>query len=209
MDALNWANIENAPVSQSPYPHFIVEDAIPTVLHDSLVSQFPKLPFPGLVPPKCLTYGEQFDALLKALDSQQLRDIIKAKLGIELTENPTLMTVRGHARQRDGRIHVDTPDKLVTILLYLNHDWVHEAGKLRVLNSNNMDDYVTEIPPLMGKMFVFKVTKDCWHGHLPLSAARRAIMINYMASPGALKKHEKKHTRSARFKKLKEKLLGA
>jgi hypothetical protein len=78
-----------------------------------------------------------------------------------------------------------------------------DAGKIRVLRSgDNIEDYDKELSPIMGNMFIFKVTDNCWHGHLPLAAKRRAIMVNYMASPEAYKKHHNKHKRSARFKKL-------
>ncbi len=207
MSTLNWEELENAQRRDLPYPHMIIDQAIPQGQHRNLNSDFPKFNFPGLVPPKSLRYGESFDRLLKELDSPQLRQIIGHKLGVDLSDKPTLITVRGSARARDGRIHVDTPDKLATILLYLNEDWEHAGGKIRVLNNgSDIEDYVTEVPPLMGKMFIFKVTDNCWHGHLPLEGGgtRRAIMVNYMASPQAHKKHHKKHMRSARFKKFKQ-----
>lgn len=210
MSTLNWKELENAPTRELPYPHMIIDQAIPQELHQDLNNDFPKFSFPGLVPPASLSYGKSFDRLLKELDSPQLRQIIGHKLGVDLSDKPTLVTVRGSARQRDGRIHVDTPDKLATILLYLNKEWVHAGGKIRVLNNGtDIEDYVTEVPPLMGKMFIFKVTDNCWHGHAPLSngGTRRAIMVNYMASPQAHNKHHKKHMRSAQFKKLKQLFL--
>lgn len=209
MDVLNWDAIKDSEVCHLPYPHFVVKDAILPSNKQTINASFPDFKFPGLVPPCALNFNDTFADLLKVLDSQQLRDVIRDKLGVDLTGKPTLMTVRGRARQRDGRIHVDTPDKMVTILLYLNEQWPHDAGKIRVLNKgDDINDYIKEVPPLLGNMFVFKVTDNCWHGHLPLCASRRAIMVNYMSSQEAYDKHHKKHVRSARFKKLKQ-LIGA
>lgn len=202
MHIINWEKIQNATVYSSPYPHMIVENSL--LLRDELTRDFPLFRFPGLLPPESIKCGPSFAKLLQELDSPQLRAIIGEKLDMDLTSNPTLMTVRGYARQRDGRIHVDTPDKVATILLYLNENWPHDAGKIRVLrNGEDISAYDKEMTPLMGNMFIFKVTDNCWHGHLPLRAKRRAIMVNYMASPEAYEKHHKKHLRSARFKKLK------
>jgi hypothetical protein len=202
METINWQQIKNAKTHNAPYPHLVAENAL--LSQDNLTQDFPPFKFPGLLPPESIQYGPAFAKLLEELDSQQLREIIGKKLDMDLSNKPTLMTVRGYARQRDGRIHVDTPDKIATILLYLNEDWPHEAGKIRVLrNGDDINAYDKEVAPLMGNMFIFKVTDNCWHGHLPLAAQRRAIMVNYMASPEAYAKHHKKHLRSARIKKLK------
>jgi SM-20-related protein len=201
METINWPQIENATTHNEPYPHMLIEETL--LSQENLTRDFPTFTFPGLVPPESIECGPSFAALLQELDSQRLRDIIGKKLDMNLSNNPTLMTVRGFSRQRDGRIHVDTPDKVATILLYLNDTWTHDAGKIRVLRSgDNIEDYDKELSPIMGNMFIFKVTDNCWHGHLPLAAKRRAIMVNYMASPEAYKKHHNKHKRSARFKKL-------
>ena len=67
-----------------------------------------------------------------------------------------------------------TKSKLVTVLLYLNEDWPHEAGRLCILNNGtDLENYVDEIVPLLGRCLIFKVTDNCWHGHKPLVADRR------------------------------------
>jgi SM-20-related protein len=206
MSVLNWENIANAAISSDPYPHFIVEQAFDLSCLKMLAQDFPQVRFAGLLPLRHVEKKGLFSQLIKDLESQQLKDIIGSKLGMDLTAMPPLITVRGYARQRDGKIHVDTVDKKVSILLYLNEEWQHEAGKLRVLRSgDNIEDYTAEIPPLMGKMFVFKVTDNCWHGHKPLQAERRALMLNYMSDQANYKKHLQKHSRSAVWKKLKSK----
>ena len=203
MTILNLDELKKADILLKPYPHFITANALDLQSIQSLNADFPTFTFPGLVPRCSVKAGPSFNRLLDELEGDPLRQIVGDKLGVDLSGKPPLITIRGHARSRDGRIHVDTPDKLVSILLYLNPTWTQSAGKLRVLNSNNIADYHNEISPLIGNLFAFKVTEDCWHGHKPLVAPRRAIMINYMASDKAHRKHHNKHKRSALFKRLK------
>ena len=207
MSVLNWENIEAAELSNDPYPHFIVDQAIDLDAINKISQAFPDIGFAGLVPLNHVPNEGGFAELITDLQSQKLKQIIGNKLGVDLESMPPLITVRSHARQRDGKIHVDTFDKKVTILLYLNEDWQHEAGRLRVLrDGNSLDNYKEEITPLIGKMFVFKVTDNCWHGHKPLQAKRRALMLNYMADQASYNKHLKKHNRSAAWKRLKRKI---
>ena len=204
MSILNWDHIQQAPMSLDPYPHFIVEQAVCDSSKKSVSDSFPAMSFAGLTPLSHVNNTGSFQQLMDDLQSNELKSIIGEKLQMDLTDMPPLVTVRGFARQRDGRIHVDTPDKKVSILLYLNDEWQHDAGRLRVLrNGHNLDNYVLEITPLMGRMFVFKVTDNCWHGHKPLQAERRAVMLNYMVDHVSHKKHLAKHSRSARWKKMK------
>ena len=56
-----------------------------------------------------------------------------------------------------GVIHTDSKDKIITVLLYLNRDWPHTTGRLRLLrNGQSLDDYAVEIPPDNGTLLVFK-----------------------------------------------------
>ena len=209
MAVLNWDEIKQAGVESDPYPHFIVDQAIQPEIIADISNSFPPMSFAGLVPLRHVRNEGAFQQLMFDLQSDCLKKIIGEKLEVDLMGMPPLLTVRGFARQRDGRIHVDTFDKKVSILLYLNDEWQHDAGRLRVLRgADDLDDFVTEIPPLIGRMFVFKVTDNCWHGHKPLQAERRAVMLNYMADQSSYRKHVKKHSRSAFWKKVKVRLNG-
>jgi hypothetical protein len=47
--------------------------------------------------------------------------------------------------------HTDTPNKALTHLMYFNDDWtLEQGGCFRILNSNDADDCVAEIPPKLG-----------------------------------------------------------
>ena len=75
------------------------------------------------------------------------------KFNIPLTHLPTLMTIRGRSHMRDGRIHTDTKAKIISVLLYMNSQWENQGGRLRLLkNGHDLDDYITEIPPVEGTL---------------------------------------------------------
>lgn len=208
MTILQYDAIEQAVVHTTPYPYFVAKNTIAPECSDALHNHFPNLPNEGLMPAHRVTKQHRiFDKLLEELASTRLRRILEKKLDLTLPNVPPLITVRSRARLRDGKIHTDTPDKCVSLLLYLNQKWEHTSGALRVLNNHNdINNYVTEIPPLMGHMFVFKVTDNCWHGHQPLQSQRRAIMLNYMRDEAAYQRHFNKHNTSARWKTLKKKM---
>ena len=207
MSILDWDRIRSAEVCLDPYPHFIAHQTLLESKTAHVSESFPNLPFAGLLPLQHVKNVGGFKALMDDLSSEAFSALMGEKFGMDLSNNVPLITVRARARMRDGRIHVDTPDKKISILLYLNDEWCTEGGCLRVLrNGTDLEDYVAEIPPVMGTMFVFKVTDNCWHGHAPIQAARRAVMLNYMSDQASYNKHLKKHCRSAVWKKVRHRL---
>ena len=76
-----------------------------------------------------------------------------------------VITLRGLSRAKDGRIHTDSKSKMATILIYFNEPWQDKDGRLRILRSENLEDFVSEVAPNAGTMIAFKVTDNCWHGY--------------------------------------------
>ena len=113
-----------------------------------------------------------------------------------------MITLRGVSRAKDGRIHTDSKSKIATILIYFNEPWTAASGKLRVLGSENMDDYVTEITPDAGAMIAFKVTENCWHGYPAFEGTRQSIQINFVEDEKAANKHGRRHGWTAKLKKM-------
>ena len=80
-----------------------------------------------------------------------------------------MCTVRGYLQRKVGSIHTDSKTKIITVLLYLNDDWSHEGGRLRLLRSGtDLEDYFAEVPPTQGTLLVFRRADNSWHGHKPL-----------------------------------------
>ncbi len=123
--------------------------------------------------------------------------------GVDLADKPLMITVRGRAQMKDGRIHTDTKTKFVTCLLYLNDIWDESGGRLRMLRrADDLDDWVAEIPPNGGTLASFLRTDNSWHGHEPYEGERRYVMFNWMTSHAALERELGRHRFSAKVKQL-------
>jgi hypothetical protein len=203
MSALDLAAIETATANHDPFDYVIVpglisRDALPAIHED-----FPKIDKPGSYPLSQLSYGPRFDALLDELRAPSFAERVGAKLGIDLGNRPTMITVRGQCRPSDGKIHTDSAGKLVTVLLYLNPSWEAPGGQLRLLrNDHDLEDYVAEVPPQEGTMIAFTCSDDAWHGHHSFEGQRRTIQLNWVRSRGYKMREQVRHAISASVKKL-------
>lgn len=200
---LKLDQLKNAPVAESPYPYFVVENAIQDSEVKSVIADFPLIKQGGSFNLDDVEIKPNFDRLLKSIDTPEFRRILTDKFGVDVMEHPMMITLRGYSRQKDGRIHTDSKSKLLTILIYLNESWEAETGRLRILNnSTDMNDYVAEINAGPGDLVAFKVTENGWHGYIPYEGQRQSIQINFLTSDKANAKHKFVHGLSAKFKKL-------
>jgi hypothetical protein len=141
--------------------------------------------------------------VIDELDGPEFQKAIEEKFGVDLTGRPKMYSLRGYTRARDGKIHTDSKDKIITVLLYLNENWTHPGGRLRLLkNGTNVDDYLAEVPPDNGTLLVFRRSENSWHGHHPFDGPRRSLQMNWMTSEGSKGFHKLRHTLSAGLKKL-------
>ncbi|WP_244890739.1 2OG-Fe(II) oxygenase [Acidocella aminolytica] len=132
-----------------------------------------------------------------------MTDAFSEKFGQDLRGRPTMVTLRGRAQEKDGRIHTDSEAKLVTALLYFNEDWQAQGGRLRLLrNGTDLNDMITEVPPALGTLVAFQRSNNSFHGHEPYVGVRRYVMINWMANTLAAQRELMRHRLSAQAKKL-------
>jgi SM-20-related protein len=200
---LNLSTLAETPLQQEPYPYVILPNFLSKADLAEIGRDFPKSDIAGLLPPEELKYGPAFAKLLELMQGEGLRAAIGAKFGIDLSGRPTFLTVRTHARARDGQIHKDSRFKLITVLLYLNEAWAADGGRLRVLRSpTDIEDYAAEVPPDGGSCFIFRCTDNGWHGHKPFEGARRCIQMNYVVDDEVRQRELKRHSFSAKMKKL-------
>jgi len=193
-NVLDFEQLSAAAAQQDPYPYFVVEQCIREEVLSDFIRDFPRVDKGGSFTLQDTEYGPTTEALLEELNSPQFRKIIEQKLDMDLTDRPMIVTIRGYSRARDGKIHTDSKSKLATVLIYMNENWDADTGNLRVLNNGtDMDDYVAEVTPTVGKMFAFKVTDNCWHGYPSFEGTRRSIQINFVADQKAVAKHHKRH----------------
>lgn len=201
---LDLDRVRRAPVATEPFRYFVVRDALAPATLTAARKDFPEIAGSGVYPPEQLSFGAGFAALLEDLRSDEFEQVIADKLDVPLEGRPLMITVRGNCHRRDGRIHTDSRDKIVTGLLYLNDaSWNADGGRLRLLRGpSDLEDMLAEVPPDGGTLVMFKRADNSWHGHHPFEGPRRYIMFNWLTSDLTLMKNTSRHTLSARIKRL-------
>ena len=196
--------LAKAEVAREPFPYLAVAHALDEVSLARISRDFPAIRQPGVFPLSDLEYGEAFAALIEEIKGPAFAALVADKFDIDLAGRPMMITVRGQCQARDGRIHTDSKDKLVTGLLYLNDaDWRPQGGRLRLLrDGKDLESTITEIPPDGGNLVLFRRTENSWHGHEPFEGPRRYVMFNWLRSDAALAKNVGRHKISAAFKRL-------
>jgi hypothetical protein len=112
--------LRGAPLANEPFPHFVAENVLTAASLQAVNRDFPAIKDPGIFPADEMRAGPAFTHLLREIEGVDLESALSEKYGIDLHSLPLMVTVRGFCRQRDGKIHVDSVDKVVTCLLYLN-----------------------------------------------------------------------------------------
>lgn len=199
---IDYAAIESAAVETSPYPFFGIENAFNTESHERLLADFPTISSGGSFPLDSIELNGALAELVDEVKSDQFRDVMGKKFSVDLNDKPIVITTRGFSRQKDGQIHTDSKTKLITILLYVNDGWESPDGRLRMLNSDNLEDYATEFSSSIGQLIAFKVTDNCWHGYHPYEGQRQSLQINYLVEEKYTNHHVYRHKLSAFFKKI-------
>ena len=199
---LNFESISNAEINSNYFPFFTVKDALSSnEFHSNLVSDFPSINKGGSFPLEAVALGESVQRLVEELESNKMRKILEQKFQVNLQDKPVVTTFRGYSRIKDGKIHSDSKTKIITVLIYLNDQWNHQNGQLRLLkDKDNLKNYIEEIPATMGSLVAFKVTENCWHGFESFEGKRCSIQLNYLYE-NALSQHNFRHRLSSFFKK--------
>ena len=205
LSIINLEALREAPLNDNPFPYVVIENFLRPEYAAVVATDFPAIKSRGSFPLSEVNGGETFQRLVEELNSAELKAAIARKFAVNLDDRSTMITVRGQASLRDGRIHTDTKSKFLTMLLYLNPVWDAEGGWLRILKNNkSLDDYVAEIRPTFGTCLLFKVTANCWHGHKPFKGTRKVLQLNYVTDDAALHRHLLRHSLTAKLKNLRE-----
>jgi SM-20-related protein len=200
---IDFDAINRTPVTDEPFRFLATQGILSPTDLAAITADFPAIHRAGVFPLSELSYGPAFAALIEDIRSSELEDIMSEKFGVDLSDMPLMITVRGHAHRRDGRIHTDSETKVVTCLLYLNDVWDQSGGRLRMLRSpDDLNDYAAEVPPNGGTLAAFVRTDHSWHGHEPFEGQRRYVMFNWMSSHAAMERELGRHRFSAKLKQL-------
>jgi hypothetical protein len=200
---LDLERLADTPLARDPFDHAIVPGFVRAEAAAAIDADFPQIDGGGSFPPESFHHGPAFAALIAELEGAAMRRAVEAKFGIDLSRRPTMVTLRGQSRGKDGRIHTDSASKLITALIYMNPAWEADGGRLRLLRGPaDIEDYAAEVPPARGTLLVFRCAPNAYHGHKPFVGARRSIQLNWVTSAAVMKRELARHAVSAWTKRL-------
>jgi SM-20-related protein len=198
LDKLRAATLQTSPYTYTIVPGFLTPETV-----SRINATYPKIDKGGSYPVESLDAGMAIKDVIDELDSPAFEQLIAQRFNVELAGRPKMYSLRAYTRAKDGQIHTDSKDKIITVLLYLNENWQQSGGRLRVLNNGkNVDDFAAEVPPDNGTLLIFKRSDNSWHGHHPFDGPRRSLQMNWMTSEGSKGFHAIRHKISAAVKKL-------
>ena len=195
--------LQKTPLVTTPFPYVMVPGFVKAAVTEAIDADFPKVDLPGSFPLPTLKYGKAFQEFMEAIRGPEFEHAVEDKFGIDLSERPTMVTVRGQSRANDGQIHTDSRTKLITVLIYLNGKWEAPGGRLRLLRSpDNLNDMIAEVPPDEGTLLIFKNETNAWHGFEGFEGPRKVIQLNWVTDEGVVWREQTRHKVSAFFKRL-------
>jgi hypothetical protein len=200
---LRLDRLRNASLARDPFDFMFAPETIDPLELQAIVQDFPVIPSGGSFDVETLKAGPAFRGLIQEIRGDAFRTLIEEKFGIDLKPFPLHITVRGAVRGRDGSIHTDSKEKILTGLLYLNPEWHEEGGRLRLLrNGKDVNAYAFEVPPVAGNMLVFRRSEKSWHGHLPSKGRRLSLQFNWVSGDSYVRRELARHRFSGWLKRL-------
>jgi hypothetical protein len=203
MSAIDLDAFRAMKLEHEPYDHLVVTGFLKPDAIGAIRADYPENLGPGSYPLSEIAFGPAFAGLIDELRSPEVEAAFAEKFDIDLADRPTMITVRGRCRAKDGAIHTDTDDKLITVLVYLNTDWENQDGRLRILRSgDDIEDYTAEVPPSAGTLLAFRRGDRSYHGHTSFEGERRVIQLNWVKDTRVVRRERTRHRVSARIKQL-------
>jgi SM-20-related protein len=205
---LKLSKLADAQLQRQPFEYLVVDDFLEQDCQRAVVDDFPHISRSGSFPLFALKYGPAFGRLVSELFGKDFEKAVGEKFSMDLSQYPTMLTVRGRCESSDGKIHTDSKDKVITVLLYLNHEWDSMGGRLRLLRSKDMEDCAVEVPPTIGSLIVFKRCDHSWHGHKPFEGRRMSLQMCWIKSTGYMHRERLRHGVSSLVKQVLGKSRG-
>ena len=125
---IDLAAFHHAALKHEPYKYVVAPNFVPVDALREIERDFPRITRAGSFPLASVKGGKAFERLIESIEAPEMRRAIEEKFSIDLTGRPTMITVRGRSRLRDGQIHTDSESKLITVLIYLNQR-MESAGR--------------------------------------------------------------------------------
>ena len=181
---LDEAAIAAAKLRHDPYDYCFIENAMPQNLKEPVLNDAPAIPDRGSYGLPSLKYGPEFGKVVQDLLSLRFRHLVEKKFDLDLSNRPPCIVMMGETsgHYNEGYSHPDSKHKIITVLVGFSREWPYERGRLRVLRSNNRDDYAFEFAPEFGRILMFRVCDHSWHGFLPQKGKRMSVQLCYVDS---------------------------
>jgi hypothetical protein len=181
MSLLDLSALDAAPLERDPFDFLVVPDCIRPEAREGLVRDYPQITLPRNFALDEVRFGPAFQTLVEELNAPGFARRLGAKFGVDLDSADTTITVRRYCELSDGNIHTDHWSKIITVLIYFNREWHHEAGKLRMLRSaDDIEDYAAEVTPLGGTLLAFRRSDHSYHGHKRFEGERLMLQMNWI-----------------------------
>jgi len=199
LEMIDEAAVAAAALRHEPYDFAFVEHALPQRLKEQVLADAPLIPDRGSYGLPDLQHGAQFGAVIRDLLSVRFRHLVEEKFQLDLSKCPPCIVMMGNTtgHYNEGYAHPDSKHKIITVLLGFTREWPHERGRLRVLRSNDRNDYAFEFAPEFGRMLMFRVCDHSWHGFLPQKGQRMSLQLCYVDSELYARKEYWRHSVSA------------
>ena len=196
---LDEAAIKAAPLRSDPYDYAFIEHAMPDSERDAALRDAPIIPDRGSYALPSLKYGPKFAACMQDLLSTRFRHLVEQKFDIDLSNRPPCIDMMGNTtgHYNEGYAHPDSRHKIITVILGFSHSWDYQFGRLRVLRSNDRDDFAFEFAPEFGKMLMFRVCDHSWHGFVPQKGKRMSVQLCFVDSEWYVRREYLRHKVSA------------
>ena len=196
---IDEAAVAAAQLRRDPYDFAFVEQALPPQLKEEVLADAPVIPDRGSYGLPDLVRGPRFEAVVQDLLSDRFRHLVEEKFDTDLSSKPPCIVMMGNTsgHYNEGYAHPDSKHKIITVLLGFSREWPYEKGRLRVLRSNDRNDYAFEFAPEFGRMLMFRVCDHSWHGFLPQKGQRMSLQLCYVDSEFYVQKEYARHSMSA------------
>jgi hypothetical protein len=195
----NEAAISGAELRRDPYDFCFVDNCLPPEIKPDVMRDLPTIPDRGSYALPSLKYGPKFAACMQDLLSDRFRHLVEQKFDMDLSHCPPSIVMMGNTtgHYNEGYAHPDSRHKIVTVLVGFSEEWPYERGRLRVLRSNDRNDYAFEFAPEYGKILMFRVCDHSWHGFLPQKGKRMSVQLCYVDSKWYTYRENIRHAVSA------------
>jgi hypothetical protein len=192
-------------VANSPFPHVVIDDALPSSVLDDVLDEFPtpwsapweefdKQTEVKLALNDTTQMGSATRNLLAEFNGQVFVEFLEELTGIRgLIPDPHLEGGGLHQIRPGGflKVHADFNrhrrlqlDRRLNALVYLNRDWDESYGGALELWDQDMSRADKVVLPVFNRMVVFATTDFSYHGHpspltCPHDRTRRSIALYY------------------------------